>query len=139
MQPSLIYELLASDSPLAGLGVTKILESQSIDTRPDDDYFVTIRMEEPAAGPAQVLGPRAMTIAVHHPWDQGRDYSPITKILNRIDKLLLLVEQQVGLDGIRVAQVRRGSPQRSGNMTDEAWKTVTRWGNYRVSYDEFSS
>ena len=139
MQPSLIYELLEADSALAGLGVSRIIESQSIDTRPDAAYFVTIHMEEPATGPVQILGPRAMTIAVHHPWDIDRDYDPITKILNRIDQLLLPVDQQTGQDGTRVSQVRRGSPPRSGNMTDEAWKTVTRWGNYRVSYDEFGA
>jgi hypothetical protein len=142
MRPSLIYSLLAEDPLLAGLGLSAdaIFESQSVDERPSDkDYFATVRFEENTSPGFDYLGPRTMVIAVHHPWDKGRDYSPITALLNRIDRLLLPVDQEIGDDGVRVAQIRRGNPARSGNMTDEGYKTIVRWATYRVSYDEFGS
>ena len=138
MQPALIFDLLDADAPLAGLGVETIIESQSVDSRPDASCFITISFEETTSGPKS-LGPRNTIISVHRLADQDRDYGPITKILNRIDQLLLPVEQQVGSDGVRVSQIDRGSPARSGNMTDEGYNTIVRWATYRVSYDEFGA
>lgn len=140
MRPALIHTLLAADSQLAGLGVEEIVEAQSIVTRPDASYFVTISFDEEFSLHAREVrfkGPRVMTVAVHHPWDRDRDYSQIDRILNRIDVLLVAVEQGVGPDGIRVSQIgRRG---RSGNLVDEGWKTISRTATYRVSYDEFAA
>lgn len=138
MRPQLIFDILDGDSVLSDLGVATIRESQSVDFRLNGDYFLTIKMEEEIAPPGVIpFGPRMMTIAVHHSWDKDRDYGPLSVILNRIDELLLPIEQQTGGDGVRVAQVKRGS--RSGNMVDEGYKTITRWSTYRVSYDEFAA
>jgi hypothetical protein len=82
-------------------------------------------------------GERTVTVAVHRNWEIDRDFSPIDKILNRIDALLLNVENESGTDGVRVTSIRRSG--RSGNMADEGWKTITRTSTYGVLYDEYAA
>ena len=142
MMPSVIYELLAADEQLEDLGITsdRIVESQSVDSRPfNDGFFVTISFEELIMSAVTIIarGPRTMTVAVHQNWDTGRDYRPIDKILNRIDQLLLPIEQAIGSDGVRVSKVMRQG--RSANMADEGWKTITRTATYGVLYDEYAA
>ena len=142
MMPSVIYELLAADKQLNDLGISedRIIESQSVDARPfNDGYFITISFEELTMSTVTVIarGPRTVTIAVHHSWDIDRDYRPIDKILNRIDQLLLPIEQAIGTDGVRVSKVMRQG--RSANMADEGWKTITRTATYGVLYDEYAA
>lgn len=142
MMPSVIYELLAADEQLDDLGITadRIMESQSIDSVPfNDGYFVTISFEEQLLSQVSALarGPRTVTIAVHHNWNLDRNYAPIDKILNRIDQVLLPVEQAIGDDGVRVTRIQRQG--RSANMADEGWKTITRTATYGVLYDEYAA
>ena len=142
MMPNLIYQKLANDPELVALGVTpdRIIESQSVDERPfSDSYFVTVAFEEMlVASPSRLSrGERTVTVAVHRSWEIDRDYVPIDRILNRIDEILLNVENEIGTDGVRVTSVRRSS--RSGNMADEGWKTITRTSTYGVLYDEYAA
>jgi hypothetical protein len=143
MMPSAIYEILANDSTLQTLlGPTvpngRIYELQSVDQRPvDTGYFVIIDMQETQTQLQQHLGPRTMQIWVHTPLDNTRDYGHINTILNRIDDLLLPVDQVTGNDGIRLAQVFRHA--RSRNTIDPGWKTATRNALYSVLSDEFAA
>lgn len=142
MMPSIIFETLSASSDLSNLGVddSRILESQSVDERPfGDGYFITISFEEIVMSGVSKLakGPRVCTIAVHHPWDEDRDFLPINSILNKIDELLLPLEDVAGSDGIRVTSIRRQG--RSSNLVDEGWKTITRTSTYGVLYNEFDA
>jgi len=142
MMPNLLYQKLANDSELSKLGInsTRVIESQSVDERPfSDGYFVTVAFEELLlASPSKLSrGERTVTVAVHRNWEIDRDFSPIDKILNRIDALLLNVENESGTDGVRVTSIRRSG--RSGNMADEGWKTITRTSTYGVLYDEYAA
>lgn len=146
MIPMYIYEALSADTTLQNNGITsgRILELQSVDERPfDDGYFVIINWQESSSFSAFFMGqtampksPRTMTLWVHSPLDNGRDYRQIDKILNRIDSLLLGIEQQKGTDNIRVTCVTRQG--RSGNLIDDGWKTIARNATYGVLYDEYA-
>lgn len=139
MMPNVIVQTLAGDTILAALGVTadRIRESQSWDERPNDGYFLSINFEEMTFSGISAIskGPRICTVAVHHPWDADRDFYTLTSILNRVDELLLPLESVAGSDGLRVTVIRRQG--RSGNLTDEGWKTITRTATYGVLYDEY--
>jgi hypothetical protein len=142
MMPNLLYQKLANDPELSNLGInsTRVIESQSVDERPfNDGYFITVAFEEMLiASPSRLSrGERTVTVAVHRNWDIDRDYSPIDRILNRVDNLLLTVENETGSDGVRVTSVRRSG--RSGNMADEGWRTITRTSTYGVLYDEYAA
>jgi hypothetical protein len=142
MMPNLLYQKLANDSELFKLGInsTRVIESQSVDERPfNDGYFITVAFEELLlASPSKLSrGERTVTVAVHRNWEIDRDFSSIDKILNRIDILLLNVENESGTDGVRVTSIRRSG--RSGNMADEGWKTITRTSTYGVLYDEYAA
>lgn len=143
MLPMVIYETLANDTVLqveCGITSNRIMELQSIDERPfDSGHFIVVNWQESIQSlfgnsSGFINSPRNLTIWVHQPWDRGRDYRPIDKILNRIDALLLPLEQQSGTDGIRLACINKQG--RSANLTDEGWKTITRNATYRVLYDE---
>jgi len=141
MMPNKIAQTLAGDTILAALGITadRIRESQSWDERPKDGYFLSINFEEMvfSGAPGVSKGPRICTIAVHHPWDIDRDFFTLTSILNRVDELLLPLEDVAGSDGLRITMIRRQG--RSGNLTDEGWKTITRTATYGVLYDEYAA
>lgn len=139
--PSVIFETLANDATLNSLGVdgTRIFELQTIahDETPDvSTYLVVINMQEATfiSQDGSIRRPRVMEISVHISWDQTRSYQVIDQILNRIDELLLPMEQEVGGDGIRVTSV--GRQGRTGNLQDEGWRTTTRHATYGVLYDE---
>jgi hypothetical protein len=114
----------------------RIFELQSVDERPiADGYFVIIDMQEQEGLPFQGhYGPRAMQIWVHTPLDNDRTYNVINRILNRIDALILPIENQRGTDNIRCTMVEFHA--RSRNTFDPAWKTTTRSALYTVAYDE---
>ena len=142
MIPSIIYEALSTSSELANLGVDseRLIESQSVDSRPfSDGYFITVDFEEVIMSSTTSLsrGPRSCTIAVHHPWDDDRDFGPLTSILNKIDAVLLPMEATTGGDGLRVTAVLRQG--RSGNLVDEGWKTITRTATYGVLFNEYAA
>lgn len=145
MMPSIIYERLSTDSILDGLGIgpSRISESQSWgvpgNERPTDGYFLSISFEEIILSPVSALsrGPRTCTIAVHHPLDEDRDYFPLTQILNTVDDIILPIEDTAGTDELRVTSIRRAG--RSGNLTDEGWKTITRTATYGVLYQEYAA
>jgi len=135
MMPSIIYETLAGSMDDLGVTADRIMEAESLDERPfDAGYFVVVSFGEELPAVAGLLAPRTMTIAVHYPWDKDRDYVPITRIINRVDQLLLPLELIKGQDGVQVSQIRRSG--RSGNLSDEGWRTITRTATYGVSYDE---
>lgn len=143
MIPAIVYETLASDSFLAsecGITSDRILELQSVDERPfDNGVFIIVNWQESyptafAGSSASVNSPRTLLVWVHQPWDRGRDFRTLDKVLNRIDQLLLPMEQQTGTDGIRLACITKQG--RSGNLTDDGWKTISRNATYRVLYDE---
>lgn len=140
MMPSIIYETLAADSTLTAMlatfnGEPAIIELQSVDERPvADGYFIIIDMQETYVAFQSHMGPRTMQIWVHNALDDNRDYRYITKILNRIDELLLPIVNLTGEDGCRCSQVFRHG--RSRNTFDPAWKTTTRNALYTVAYDE---
>src|ERR1035441_3070641 len=98
MMPSIIAETLANDTTLAtllGTG-TRIFELQSVDQRPvQDGYFIIIDMQETHVQFGIHLGPRVMQIWVHTPIEESRTYNTINTIFNRIDALLLAIDQGV--------------------------------------------
>lgn len=141
MLPTIVYETLAADDDLQDLGVTedRIFERQSLDERPyDDGYTVVINWQESTMYSQTysnlARAPRVMTLWVHTPKDKTRDYRTIDQILNRIDILLLGIEQRTGTDGMRVTCIAKQG--RSGNLIDDGWKTITRNATYGVLYDE---
>ena len=148
MLPIKVYEAIASDSIVQACGITssRIFELQSVDERPfDDGYFVVINWQESTIFSQTYTGmqngiakaPRVMTLWVHSPLDRGRDYRIIDRILNRIDSILLGIEQQSGSDGIRITCVTKQG--RSGNLIDDGWKTIARNATYGVLYDEYAA
>lgn len=140
MMPNLLYQKINADPKIKQLKVTHIIESQSVDERPiSDGYIVTISMDELILATPSALsrGPRTVTIAVHRSWDMDRNYKQLDKILNRIDELLLDIENEMGTDGVRITSIRRTG--RSANMADEGWKTITRTSTYGVLYDEYAA
>lgn len=141
MRPMALFELLDGNSELEALGVNadRMKEAESVDNRwVDDGYFLTLSMAEILMSGVSALsrGPRTLEINVHHPWDDDRDYAPITQILNCIDRIYLPVENFEGSDGIRITGIRRIG--RSKNQTDEGWRTITRQATYGVLYDEYA-
>lgn len=145
MLPMAIYESLANDDDLNDLGITgdRIFELQSVDERPyDTGYFVIINWQESVMYSQTYTGmsngipkaPRVMTLWVHTPSDETRDYRIIDRILNRIDDILLPTEHKIGTDGMRVTCVAKQG--RSGNLIDDGWKTISRNATYGVLYDE---
>lgn len=147
MQPVLIFDTLANDPELNSYGIddTRIFELQSVDERPSDNgYFIILNWQE-STSYTQALGlgqssinrsPRVLTLWVHTPMDRTRDYAPIDRILNRVDNLLLSIEQQIGADDIRITCITRQG--RSANLIDDGWKTIARNATYGVLYDESS-
>ena len=140
MMPNVIFQELEIDDQLETLlgGSGRIIESQSVDSRPfSDGYFVTVSFNEMLMSPVSALarGPRTVTIAVHHAQEIDRDFFSLTAILNRIDEIILPIEDQEGTDGLRVTTIRRTG--RSGNLIDDGYKTITRYATYGVLYDEF--
>lgn len=141
MMPSVIYEILAADSSLAGLMGTsapingRIFELQSLDARPkvDQGFFIVIDFQETTMGTPYRFGPQIMQIWVHTSMDTP-DYGTITRILNRIDELIMPLEQATGDDGVRLTQIQKHG--RSRNTEDPGWQTATRNGLYGVLYDE---
>lgn len=137
MIPSAIFEALDGDSILESYDISsnRIFELQSLDDRPvKDGYFVVINFEESTVlGPLK-KGPRIMTIWVHHPMEKDRDYAPVDAILNRIEGILLGLEQTTGSDNVRVTCIMKQG--RSRNLIDPAWKTIARSATYGVLYDE---
>lgn len=145
MMPVAVYESLAGDSILNDLGITgdRIFELQSVDQRPfDEGYWLIVNWQESSVYSQTYTGmsngipkaPRVMTIWVHTPLDSTRDYTIITRILNRIDAILLPMVHVTGSDGVRVTCVAKQG--RSGNLADDGWKTTTRNATFGVLYDE---
>lgn len=98
MLPNLIYEKISGDSILNasyGIDETRIFEVQSIDQRPvNNGYFIAINWQESTDYLNHSFAPRIMTLWVHSPMDTTRDYRQIDKILNRVDDVLLAIEQE---------------------------------------------
>lgn len=145
MMPSLLYDVLANDSELTDMigvvpgGAPAIFELQSVDERPiHDDYFIIFDFQETTVGiygdGLSRLGEQTFQIWVHIALDVDREYNEINAIFNRIDELLLPIEQGVGTDGIRVTSVRLYA--RSKNTVDPGWDTATRNGLYGVLFDQ---
>jgi hypothetical protein len=145
MMPNAIPQLLNADSQLTTLlgSGTRIAESYSWGTpllpRPTDGYWLSITFEEMSMSAVSALakGPRILTIAVHHPWEIDRDISTLISILNRVDEILLPIEQVKGTDGIRITEVKRRGRSRPAH--DEGWQTITATTVYGVLYDEFAA
>lgn len=147
MLPGIIFETLATDSILNSNGIdsSRIFELQSVDERPVDiGYFIIMNWQE-STSYTQSMGlgqssinkaPRVLTFWVHTPMDRTRDYAIIDRVLNRIDDLLLPIEQQAGTDNIRVTCITKQG--RSANLIDDGWKTIARNATYGVLYDETS-
>lgn len=146
MFPIIIHQRISQDSILNsqfGINESRVLELQSVDSRPfDNGYYIIVNWQESTIYSQTYTGmqngiaraPRVMTLWVHTPMDRSRDYRPIDKILNRIDATLLTIEQQSGSDGVRVTCIDKQG--RSGNLIDDGWKTITRNATYGVLYDE---
>lgn len=141
MIPVAVFERIVNDNELNSHGITSstVFELQSVDERPlDTGYFVILNWQESslfAPGRNSVnKAPRILTVWVHTPLDRSRDYAPIDRILNRIDSILLSIEQEIGTDGVRVTCVTRQG--RSANLIDDGWKTIARNATYGVLYDE---
>lgn len=144
MMPSIIYEVLAADAPLAGLlGTTApiaentfIYELQSCDSRPqvgDGKYFIVIDFQETTMIRRR-FGPQIVQVWVHTPMATGADYGHINKILNRIDQLIMPLQLITGTDGVRLTLIEQHG--RSRNTIDPGWQTATRNALYGVLYDE---
>lgn len=146
MFPVIIHQRISQDSFLQsefGINDSRVLELQSVDERPfDSGYFVIVNWQESTIYSQTYTGmqngivraPRVMTLWVHCPMDKSRDYRPIDRILNRIDEILLPIEHESGEDNVRVTCVTKQG--RSGNLIDDAWKTIARNSTYGVLYDE---
>lgn len=143
MIPVLIYEALSNDEKLQTLGINSesIFELQSVDERPNKDCFLIANWQESfptffGSQNNEVNAPRTLILWVHQPWDITRSFNKIDSVLNAIDNVLMGLEQQLGSDNIRVSCINKQG--RSGNLVDDAWKTIARNATYRVLYDEKS-
>ena len=128
MRPSVIYDVLADLDP------DRILESQSVDTRPfDTGVFLTVSFEEQTLVRGIRRGPQIMTVAAHQCWNETRDYTLINVILNEVQRRFEAVENETGTDGVRVSCI---IPEARGrNTVDEGWQTITRTATYRVLHN----
>ena len=145
MIPVGVCELLENDIDLNALSITpdRIFELQSLDSRPvQDGYCLVINWQESTLYSQTYTGmhngidraPRVMQIHAHGCMEQTRHYNMIDRILNRVDTILTGVEHYIGTDNVRITCIRKSG--RSGNLTDEGWRTVTRTAVYGVLYDE---
>ena len=139
MQPSLLYEILASDEVLnSALGLKRrIYEDMSLDQRPTSDgLFAVISLNDSNLTTVAPLdrGPRTIVVAVHQPWNLSRSFNKINAVLDRIYQLYSSVSQQSGEDGIRITQIMLKG--RGAQRTDPGWETLTRTATYGVLYSE---
>jgi hypothetical protein len=139
MMPIAVFDAITTDADLNALGIATgtVFEAQSIngDERPSAElYFVVVDFQEQTLSVPLNRGPRVLDVAVHVPWDITRDYHGINRILNRVDAVLLPLEQVTGSDGIRVTCIRPAG--RSRNLSDPGWHTTTRYATYSILADE---
>jgi hypothetical protein len=138
-----IFDTLAADTELNALGIdeTKIFEANSVDERPTHSGpFMILKWEESTVYTSSYSGslngiqraPRTLTVWVHIPWDDTREFDLIDTILNRVDKVLTAMEHVVGQDGYTVTLANPAG--RSGNLSDEGFKTITRNAVFGVLY-----
>ena len=138
-----IFDTLAASTELNALGIdeTKIFESHSIDERPvHSGPFMVLKWEEPTNYTSSYTGsvngiqraPRTLTVWVHIPWDETREFNLIDQILDRVELILDGMEHVPGLDGYTVTLANPAG--RSGNLADEGFKTITRNAVFGVLY-----
>jgi hypothetical protein len=138
-----IFDTLAADAELSALGITgdRIFEAHSIDERPvHSGPFMVLKWEESTLYTQTYTGmqngipraPRVLTIWVHIPWDETRQFDLIDTILNRVDLILDAMEHVEGADGYTVTLASKSG--RSGNLSDEGFKTITRNAVFGVLY-----
>ena len=143
MTVSAIFDTLAADTELNDLGIdeTKIFESHSIDERPvHSGPFMVLKWEEPtnytssysASANGIQRAARTLTVWIHIPWDETREFDLIDTILNRVDEILTGMEHVPGVDGYTVTVANPAG--RSGNLADEGFKTITRNAVFGVLY-----
>lgn len=132
MRPAVIYDVLVD---VLGDAVT---EAQSTDQRPfHQGIFCTVRFEEPVLNLAIQRGPRIMTVALHQPWNESRDYGPLEDLHFLIHNAFKTVENEVGSDNVMVSSIRRTGG--SGNLEDEGWQTIKQTATYGVLYHKLAA
>jgi hypothetical protein len=138
-----IFDTLTRDSELNALGINEsnVFEAQSVDERPvHEGPFIILRWEEPTnytqSYSSSLNGihraPRTLTVWVHISWDETREFDLIDTILDRVDKVLDEMEHVPGQDGYTVTVASTAG--RSGNLSDEGFKTITRNAVFGVLY-----
>lgn len=134
MSRSAIIEALYEDSGLTSLGVEQdsILQGQGLLERPTDrSPFILLNWQEQAQNPfGNVKAPRTLVVWVHYPSEVTNDYSKIDSILDRVENVLVGLEDVSGDDGHSVTCVR--STGRSSDLKDEGLQTFCRYAAFQV-------
>lgn len=121
-----VFGILIGDAVLRDdLGVETVYASGSVDT-PQENRFVILRWEtsDRAFG---VEGRDRLLVWVH---DRTDDYGPVDLALNRCRDLLQAAVHVSGADGVTLSQA--DWYERSGDLRDGGYHTVTRWDAYTV-------
>lgn len=134
MSRAAIFQALAHDSALNLLGITEdsIFPNYSLDERPvNDGPFLILRW---GAGNGRfwdsVKSPRGLNVWAHYPVEVTTDHVEVDKVLNRVDSVLLSLEQVSGEDGETLTSVR--STGSSPDMKDEGFQTISRYNSYDI-------
>ena len=134
MSREAIMTILTTDSGLNALNVNSnsVFQGQGMDERPASiTPFVLVRwMDEDRPVFGTVKPPRRVMIWVHWPVELSNDYSKIDKVLDKIEDVLLDMQDVAGGDGYTVSNV--SSAGRSPDLKDEGLQTFCRWAMFEV-------
>lgn len=139
MSRAAIYSAISSDDALNDLGIDEdsLFTNYSMDEKPlESGPFVILRWEDqkpPVFSDVDqpiTKSARTLTVWAHYPVESSTDFTRVDAILNRIDEVLRVLEQVSGDDGEIVTLVTVFG--RSGDLHDEAFKTISRNARYEV-------
>lgn len=131
----IVYQAIVTDPQLQAMGLTAshVKQARGLDVRPSDTVFAMIRWYDEGQPPfGRVKPPRRMSVYVHVPEEKTNDFTKIDDALDRIEEVLVGLEQVEGAGGHWVTCVRYTG--RSEDTKDEGLQTYYRYANFEVLY-----
>lgn len=136
MSRASVYQSLIADTELNSLGLNDdtIVVNYNNDERPSDTGVFAVlrwgRLGAPLFG-SNVRAPEDLSIWVHMARETGsEDYGVLIDALDQFDATLSSLRDVAGADGYTLSFVRIGD--RSGDLVDDGFNTITKYGNYQV-------
>lgn len=133
MSRSAVYDALANDVELNGMGITEdtIFANFSFEERPTGpDPFLILKWESQALVNGIHRGPRTLTIWAHIPKESSTDFGDIDVILDRVSDVLVAMEHVTGGEGNVVTSVRAMGT--GTDHVDPGYDTIARNAAFEV-------